>query len=73
MIELLVLKNAHEYIRFNGDEHIFCSLPKASVYGLDKAEEVKNLRAKLVKDGLVDVRIMKLTIHEEVFTGHHDG
>lgn len=66
MTELLILKE-EDYFRFSPDGVQPCGMNKASVYPLDRYDEVKTLLHSLHEAGYTKAKIMKLTITEEPY------
>ncbi len=67
MTQLLILKNSKGYFRIKNEGYHSCTLQQASVFPLDKVEEVQSLLERLHGEGLDDTEIYKLTINEEPF------
>lgn len=67
MARLLVIKNGSEYVRFTDQGYHLCTMNKASVFGLDAKEEVRELINGLHSDGLEGAGIFQLTITETPF------
>ncbi len=68
MTELLIIKSKDHYYRFGDNGYQQCGLNKASVFPLDRVEEVKDLCGTLHQDGIVEATLMKLIIVEEPYT-----
>ncbi len=66
-MELLAVKRGDKYLRFLEESYVLGKMNKASVFPMDKVAEVLEKKNELVKAGLVDVEIVKLTISEEPF------
>ncbi len=64
-MELLILKNIDQYIRFKENEYILVNLDKASVFPMEQLETVKDHERELVRQGFIDVQIKRLTLTEE--------
>ncbi len=67
MTELLIIKGKGCYYRFKDGDYYPCELNKASVFPLDRVEEVRALCNSLHKDGIADISLRKLTIVEEPY------
>lgn len=69
-MELLIIKSGKDYIRVKTDNYLPCRLDKASVFPLDKLEEVRNHAGKLKEKGFPCISISRLTLSEEPFENH---
>ncbi len=67
--ELLIIKNNEDYIRIKDDTYKCCNLDKASVFPVDKLNQVKAHIEQLKKNGFPSASIYKLILTEEPFTG----
>jgi len=67
MTELLMIKEKEDYFRFTDNGFLRCELAKGSVYPLDRVAKVKKLCAALRQDGIIDARLIKLTITESPY------
>lgn len=65
--ELLVVKGGDSYYRFSEGEFSPCSMNKASVFPLERLDEVRKLCQQVSETGGAAI-LMKLTISEEPFT-----
>ncbi len=65
--QLLIIRSGREYIRFRDGVHECCPMNKASVFGLDRLEEVEEKLAALKSTVLPQAEIRVLTITEEPF------
>ncbi len=66
-MELLIIKSGNDYIRVKAENYILCRLDKASVFPMDKLEEVKNHARMLRKKGFHRISISRLRLSEEPF------
>ena len=64
-MELLIIKSGRDYIRYNDDNYLFVRLDKASVFPLDRMEQVKQHESRLKEQGFYNVCIRKLILTEE--------
>lgn len=69
-MELLIIKSGQDYIRVKTEKYILCQLDKASVFPMDKLEEVKTHTQILRDKGFHRISICKLTLTEEAFENH---
>ena len=63
MLKLLIIKKEDQYIRIKENSFEFCSLEKASVFSMDKLEEVQS-KVKHLNKILKTVSISVLEINE---------
>lgn len=69
-MELLIIKSGKDYIRVKAENYILCQLDKASVFPMDKLEEVK-IHAKILREkGFHRISISRLKLSEEPFENH---
>jgi hypothetical protein len=66
-MELLIIKSGKDYIRVKAENYIRCPLDKASVFPMDKLEEVKTHVEILREKGFRHVSISRLLLSEEPF------
>jgi hypothetical protein len=66
-MELLIIKSGNDYIRVKAESYIFCQLDKASVFPLDKLEEVRTHAKILREKGCRRISISRLKLSEEPF------
>jgi hypothetical protein len=66
-MELLILKSDNDYIRVKAESYICCRLDKASVFPMNKLEQVRNHANRLIKKGFRRVSIARLKLSEEPF------
>lgn len=66
MIELLVVKAGDQYYRFSEEDCLAGDLSRASVYPLNRVDEVKLLCAGLQEAG-VAAEVKKLIVTEESY------
>ncbi|MGD9216001.1 MAG: hypothetical protein PVJ84_14375 [Desulfobacteraceae bacterium] len=69
-MELLIIKSGKDYIRVKADSYTLCQLDKASVFPMDKLEEVKTHTQILRDKGFHCVSISRLKLSEEPFENH---
>lgn len=69
-MELLIIKSGKDYIRVKTENYIRCPLDKASVFPMDKLEEVRTHVKILRFKGFRRVSISRLKLSEEPFEGH---
>ncbi|WP_028581747.1 hypothetical protein [Desulfogranum japonicum] len=65
--QLLILKNGEEYIRFTDNGYELCPMNKASVFALDRLNEIQEKQALLQNTDLPLTEIRLLTITEKPF------
>ncbi len=65
--ELLIIKSDSKYIRIKEGGYILCGLDKASVFPIEKLEDVKNHLEKIKENGRFSPVIFKLILREEPF------
>jgi hypothetical protein len=71
-MELLIIKSGKDYIRVKAEKYILCQLDKASVFPMDKLEEVKTHTQILREKGFHRISISKLKLSEEPFENHDE-
>ncbi len=64
-MEFIVIKVSDSYIRVRAEKYELCSMEKASVFPMEKIEQVKDRVIRLRNMGLKDVHMFKLTITED--------
>lgn len=64
---LLIIKNRDHYIRVKGDEYQVCTLDKASVFPMEKLEQVKRHVDTMEQNGFEQPVIARLILREEPF------
>ena len=64
-MELLIIKSGPDYIRYKDDNYLLVRLDKASVFPLDRMEQVKQHESRLKEQGFDNVCIRKLILTEE--------
>jgi hypothetical protein len=70
-MELLIIKSGKDYIRVKAENYILCRLDKASVFPMDKLEEVRT-HAKILKEkGFRRISLSRLKLSEEPFESHN--
>jgi hypothetical protein len=67
MMELLIIKSDNDYIRVKEGRYSPCRLDKASVFPMEKLEQVRIHADRLKEEGLPRVSIARLTLTEEPF------
>ncbi len=67
-MELLIIKTQNGYIRFKDDGYHLCALDKASVFPMNKLDQVKSHLSDLQVGSYPDAVINKLILTEEPFT-----
>ncbi len=65
--ELFIIKNNEDYIKIKKEEYSICALDKASVFPMDKLEQVKTHIEQLKKNGFPSASIYKLLLTEQLF------
>lgn len=68
VVELLMVKSGTDYVRFTNNGSERCVMNKGSVFSLLEVDEVKKKCAAL-DDTFLDLKLVKLSIREELFTG----
>ena len=63
--ELLIIKSGSKYIRIKEGRYLLCGLDKASVFPMEKLEDVKNHLEKIKEKGRLSSAIFKLILREE--------
>ena len=66
-MELLIIKSGDDYIRVKAEQYLFCQLDKASVFPMDKLQEVKSHANILREKGFHRISISRLRLSEEPF------
>ena len=66
-MELLIMKNNNEYVRFKEGDYLFVGLDKASVFPLEKLTTVQGHINKLQAQGFEHVSIYRLKLIEEPY------
>jgi hypothetical protein len=69
-MELLIIKCDKDYIRIKDGSYSCCRLDKASVFPMDKLEQVRIHANSLRKKGFRRVSIASLKLSEEPFEDH---
>ncbi|WP_022667167.1 hypothetical protein [Desulfospira joergensenii] len=64
-MELLILKTGKEYIRVKPDGFHCVGLDKASVFPMDKMDQVRAHETELKQQGFPGVRLKKLVLSEK--------
>ncbi len=64
-MELLIIKTGNMYIRVKEEKYLTVNLDKASVFPMEKLDQVKQHEADLNAVGFVNVRLKKLVLTEE--------
>lgn len=64
-MELLIIKSGDMYIRVKQSEFFLVGLDKASVFPMQKLDDVKAHHTKLTETGFSNIAIKKLVLHEE--------
>ncbi len=64
-MELLIIKSHHTYLRFKDSGILEVGLDKASVFPMDRLEEVRKLMRQASEKGYPKVTIKKLVLTEE--------
>ncbi len=64
-MELLSIKTGSMYIRVKERKYLTVNLDKASVFPMEKLDQVREHEADLNAAGFVDVQIKKLVLTEE--------
>ena len=64
---LLIIKDHDRYIRVKGDGYQICNLDKASVFPMDKLDEVKRHVDTMKENGFDRPAMAKLILREEPF------
>ena len=64
---LLIIKNRDQYIRVKGDDYQVCNLDKASVFPMEKLEQVKRHIETMKQNGFEQPVMAKLILREEPF------
>jgi hypothetical protein len=70
-MELLIIKSGKDYIRVKAEKYMRCRLDKASVFPMDKLDEVRTHVKIMNAKGFRRVSISRLTLLEEPFEGHN--
>ncbi|MBF0231645.1 MAG: hypothetical protein HQK62_13890 [Desulfamplus sp.] len=63
--ELIIIKNNSDYIRVKDGKYFLCNLDKASVFPMDKIEEVKDHIKNIRQDKNFSPSIYRLILKEE--------
>ena len=63
-MELLVIKNGSDYIRFREGTYLTVGLDKASVFPFDQLDRVEALRRGARDQGFPEAAIFRLTLTE---------
>ncbi len=66
-MELLIIKTPNGYVRIKDDQYHYCAIDKASVFPMDKLDQVKTHLRNLHID-YPEAIINKLILTEEPFT-----
>jgi len=64
-MELLIIKSGPDYIRYKDDNYLLVRLDKASVFPLDRMEQVKQHESRLKEQEFGNVCIRKLILTEK--------
>lgn len=63
----MIIKDHDRYIRVKGDDYQVCNLDKASVFPMDKLDEVKRHVDTMKENGFERPAMAKLILREEPF------
>ncbi len=64
-MDLLIIKSRNTYLRFKGRDILEVGLDKASVFPMDRLDEVRELMRQASEKGYANVTIKKLVLTEE--------
>lgn len=63
----MIIKNRDQYVRVKGEDYQVCNLDKASVFPMDKLDEVKRHVDTMKQNGFEKPVMAKLILREEPF------